>query len=309
MSEHQESLKQVVARIEASFVKIKSYSEQADQFRISAGKQLVELQARIETGEAGKSVKWWAWYAEHFKNRTRRDAQKVMALARADDPDAAAEKERTKNREAKAAQRRRVASGAPQPEDTSDSQPRWTEEDYAAQIVRDVEREIANLDGEVADLDLLRELILQKLTFAFKGGESAEESAEARKAAYGEMERAEKAAAASPSPEPAPAKKRGRPPGSKNKPKEAAPAPEPEESPKPAPTGNDVDTEATAEARKWLLPRPSQRRRRTTAAFPGFCGAIRPSSRCNHEHRTLYGHATCRTPHARREIRLLLILS
>lgn len=252
MSEHQESLKQVVARIEASFVKIKSYSEKADQFRISAGKQFVELQARIETGEAGKSVKWWAWYAEHFKNRTRRDAQKVMALARADDPDAAAEKERTKNCEAKPAQRRRVASGAPQPGDTSDSQSRWTEEDYAAQIVRDVEREIANLDGEVADLDLLSELILQKLTFAFKGGESAEELAEARKAAYEEMEGAEEVAAASPSPEPAPAKKRGRPPGSKNKHKEAAPAPT-EESPKPAPSaeeGNSVDTDKSAEAMK-----------------------------------------------------------
>ena len=77
MSEHQESLKQVVARIEASFVKIKSYGDKVDQFRISAGKQLVELQARIEAGEAGKSVKWWAWYAENFKNRTRRDAQRA----------------------------------------------------------------------------------------------------------------------------------------------------------------------------------------------------------------------------------------
>ena len=48
MSDHQESLKQVVAQIEASFVKIKTYGEKVDQFRISAGKQLVELQARIE---------------------------------------------------------------------------------------------------------------------------------------------------------------------------------------------------------------------------------------------------------------------
>jgi hypothetical protein len=150
-----------------------------------------------------------------------------MALARADDPDAAAEEERTKNREAKSAQRRRVANGAPQPEDTSDSQPRLTEVGYAAQIVRDVEREIVNLEGEVADLDLLRELILEKLTFAFKGGESAEQSGPAIES----------------SPEPAPA--RNRPRGSKNKPKEAA-APTPE----PARAGNDVDTDATAEKRK-----------------------------------------------------------
>ena len=105
MSDHQETLKQVVARIEASFVKIESYGKKVDNFRISAGKQLVELQARIEAGEAGKGVKWWSWYAENFKSRTKRDAQKVMALAKADDPEAAAEEERTKAREGMAAHR------------------------------------------------------------------------------------------------------------------------------------------------------------------------------------------------------------
>jgi hypothetical protein len=90
----------------------------------------------------------------------------------------------------------------------------WTEEDYAAQIARDVEAEIANLEGEVADLDLVRELVLQKLTFAFKGDAT---------------------------PEPAPAKKRGRPRGSPNKLKEAAPL-------EPAPaTGNEGNPEAEAE--------------------------------------------------------------
>ena len=106
MSEHQESLDQAVRRIEASFAKIKTYVEKieqnnkkADEFRISAGKQLVELKARIEGGEAGTGVKWWRWYADHFKNRTRRDASRVMALARSDDPEGAAEEERTKARE------------------------------------------------------------------------------------------------------------------------------------------------------------------------------------------------------------------
>jgi hypothetical protein len=141
MSDHQETIKQVVARIEASFAKVAQYSEKVDQFRISAGKQLVELKARIEAGEAGKGVRWWTWYAENFTKRTRRDAQKVMALANADDPEAAAAEERSKNREAKAAQRKREASGTLQPADTSDGQTRWTEEDYAAQIVRDVECE------------------------------------------------------------------------------------------------------------------------------------------------------------------------
>ena len=236
MSDHQENLKQVVARIEASFAKIETYGKKVDDFRISAGKQLVELKARIDAGEAGKNVKWWAWYAENFKNRSRRDASKVMALARSDDPEAAAEEERAKNRAAVAAHRKRAGEAEPQPGGTTYSKSqeyRLTEDDYAAQIVRDVEAEIANLENVVDDPNLLRELTLQKLALAFKDGEGVERSA----------------AAIESSPEPAPAKKRGRPPGSKNKPKEA-PAPEPEESPKPAPTGNDVDTEATAEKRK-----------------------------------------------------------
>jgi hypothetical protein len=86
MSDHQESLKQVVARIEAPFVKIKTYGEKADQYRISAGKQLVELQARIAAGEAGKGVKWWVWHAANFKNRSRRDAQRVMAAGKVGRP-------------------------------------------------------------------------------------------------------------------------------------------------------------------------------------------------------------------------------
>jgi hypothetical protein len=240
MSEHQESLRQVVARIEASFVKIQSYGEKVDQFRISAGKQLVELQARIEASEAGKSVKWWTWYAENFKNRTRRDAQRVMALARADNPEEAAEEERAKNRAAVAAHRKRAAEAEPQPGGATYSKSReyrLTEDDYAAQIVRDVEAEIANLEGEVDDPDLLRELILQKLTHAFKdkgGGQTAP--------------------AIESSSEPAPAKKRGRPKGSKNKRKDAA-APEPaptQESPQPPPatTGNTIDLEQSAEKMK-----------------------------------------------------------
>jgi hypothetical protein len=223
MSKHQESLKQVVARIEASFVKIKSYGEKVDQFRISAGKQLVELKVRIEAGEAGKGVKWWFWYAENFKNRSRRDAQRVMALANADDPEKAAEEERTKARDGMAAHRERVAATNV----SRDSQPasppkdyRLTEDEHAAQIVRDVEWEIANLDGEGLDLDLVRELVLQKLTFSFKG------------------EVAEKVKDAEP-----PAKRLSRPPGSKNKAKEAG-SPEPAR----APIGNAVDVDDSAAA-------------------------------------------------------------
>jgi hypothetical protein len=187
MSEHQETLDQTVKRIEASFAKIETYSKKVGDHRITAGKLLVELQARIEAGEAGDGVKWWHWYAEHFKNRTRRDATKVMALARSGDPDAAAEEEREKNREAKALQRKREADEQPQPGDTSDSQTQWNEEDIAAAVVRDVEQELAARESD-----------------GFKALYEETETPE-------ETERLEEK------------KRRGRPPGSKNKPKVTEP--------------------------------------------------------------------------------------
>jgi hypothetical protein len=233
MSDHQETLAQVVKRIEVSFDKIKTYGEKVDQYHISAGKQLFELQARIEAGEDGEGVKWWSWYAEHFKNRTRRDAQKVMKLARADDPEAAAEEERTKARDGMAAHRQRVAasnvSRDPQPA-SPPKEYRLTQKEYAEQIVRDVEREIANLDDQGLDLDLVRELILSKLKISFNGGDSAEETAEQRKALYQAMEGSDETP-----------KRRGRPPGSKNKPKE--PTPEPVVESSAAPTDNDTSAD------------------------------------------------------------------
>jgi hypothetical protein len=240
MSDHQETLAQVVKRIEVSFDKIKQHSERTDQFRISAGEQLVELQVRIEAGEAG-SIKWWVWYAANFKNRTRRDAQRVMALARSGNPEEAAEEERAKNRAAVAAHRQRAVEAEPQPGSATYSKSqenRLTEEDYAAQIARDVEAAIAHLEKVVDDPSLLRELILQKLALTFKDGEGVERSA----------------AAIELSPEPAPSKKRGRPPGSKNKPKEAgasepAPATDAPAAPTTTPVGNGVDPEDSAKER------------------------------------------------------------
>jgi hypothetical protein len=63
--------------------------------RLYAGLVLVELRRRVEAGEAGE-VTWWAWYKEHF-TRSRKDAEKLLKLAGAEDPEAAAEAARAKN--------------------------------------------------------------------------------------------------------------------------------------------------------------------------------------------------------------------
>ena len=226
MTDHKETLEQTAKRIEASFAKIEQYGKKADEFRISAGKMLVELQARIDDGEAGKGVKWWSWYAEHFQNRTRRDASKVMALARSDDPEGDLEKERKKAREGMKRLRDKEgmshAGHDPQPgSDEDGDRTNWTIQQHADAIRQLVLREIAELEDVVDEIDVLRDTVLRELTFALTP--PAKEVEPAKEIGL-ELDE--------------PPKKKGRPTGSKNKPKEFEAA------------GNTGDAEAEAEAQK-----------------------------------------------------------
>jgi hypothetical protein len=81
--------------------------------RIRAAARLNDLRKRIEDGEAGEGVNWWEWYESKFV-RSRKDAEKVMALARSDDPEGAIEQERAKQRErdrAKASRKKAESCG------------------------------------------------------------------------------------------------------------------------------------------------------------------------------------------------------
>jgi hypothetical protein len=62
---------------------------------LRAGVELIAVRKRIPHGQ------WEAWCADNI-HRSMRDIQKMMALAGAADPEAAAEEERAKNREARA---------------------------------------------------------------------------------------------------------------------------------------------------------------------------------------------------------------
>jgi hypothetical protein len=85
--------------------------------RIRAGQLLLAPRERIEAGEAG-DIQWWTWYRRNIA-RSRRDGNKVMKLARAADPEAAAEAECAKNREAKSRERQRAGSDV-SPDDDDD---------------------------------------------------------------------------------------------------------------------------------------------------------------------------------------------
>jgi hypothetical protein len=62
--------------------------------RLDAGRMLRSLRCRVEAGGEG----WWKWQKGKF-DRSRKDIEKLMRLAGAEDPEAAAEQEQRQARE------------------------------------------------------------------------------------------------------------------------------------------------------------------------------------------------------------------
>jgi hypothetical protein len=75
---------------------IKACLQKSEDYRITAGKKLLEAQERVQRGEAG-AVTWTAWVKANI-HRSMRDVQKCMALAKSDDPKHALEHERAARR-------------------------------------------------------------------------------------------------------------------------------------------------------------------------------------------------------------------
>lgn len=93
--ETSESLADLIEQINEAF-------REVDSSRVRAGLLLIEARTCVEA--AGQ--RWTKWVAANIE-RSMRDVQRCMKLARADDPAAAAEAERAKNRTAVAAHRAR----------------------------------------------------------------------------------------------------------------------------------------------------------------------------------------------------------
>jgi hypothetical protein len=87
------SLDNVVAEVNRQLARAEDATQRADGYRLEAGKLLRFLRHQVEQGLAGENVSWWEWYAPKF-TRSRKDAEKLMRLAGAENPDAAIEAER-----------------------------------------------------------------------------------------------------------------------------------------------------------------------------------------------------------------------
>ena len=213
---------------------VQSNAKTMMEHAIVAGELLAKAKKKVGHG------KWAEWVQENckFSARTASDYmrmaehKKQIGRASADSICGALKtlaKPKPEKKEARLVETPPLP-GEPAPKPWTEER-RWTEEDHAAQIVRDVEASINELRDDVDDIDLLRELVLQKLTFALQPEKPPTEET---------------------------AKRRGRPPGAKNKPKEPANA-DPYAAMKafggtPMPVeGNGVDPDASAEARKAMF--------------------------------------------------------
>ena len=77
--------------------KIKACLLRADNQRITAGQLLIEARERVTAGEAG-NMGWQTWCLANI-DRSYRNVQRLITVAKADDPQAALEKDRATARE------------------------------------------------------------------------------------------------------------------------------------------------------------------------------------------------------------------
>jgi hypothetical protein len=102
------SLDEAVRAIHLKFDEAIKADIKAHKARIATGQLLLDLRRRIESGEAGADVEWWPWYESKFV-RSRKDAERLMRIASAEDPEAALIGEREKTRIAVAKHREKKA--------------------------------------------------------------------------------------------------------------------------------------------------------------------------------------------------------
>jgi hypothetical protein len=67
---------------------------------LETGRLLLQLKQCVDAGEVGELAIWWEWYADNFpKGRSQSDAQRLIAMASAPDPETAEQEARAKNRQ------------------------------------------------------------------------------------------------------------------------------------------------------------------------------------------------------------------
>jgi hypothetical protein len=115
--QHLYSLEELVVQINGHIYDANHAYARGNKLRLKAALKLLELRRRVEAGEAG-DVTWWAWFEAqtHLLLRGRKDAEKLLKIAAAEDPEQAfdEEQERVRLAVAKNRERRLVTSNDPE---------------------------------------------------------------------------------------------------------------------------------------------------------------------------------------------------
>ena len=127
---------EVVIEIRGHFNDADTLQARADKHRLQAGQKLVSLRQRIEAGEEG-AVAWGDWFERQGMGRGRKDCERLMQIASAEDPEAALLEEREKTRLAVAKHREKkrdmelTVSSKPLQVEAPDDEP----EDYRLEFI------------------------------------------------------------------------------------------------------------------------------------------------------------------------------
>src|SRR5262245_52365929 len=90
--QHRYTIDELVTQIRGHVYDAKTLIGRANRHRVQAGQKLVEIRTRVEAGEVGE-ISWWDWFEQSKLGHSRSDAEKLLRLAAADDPDQAADDE------------------------------------------------------------------------------------------------------------------------------------------------------------------------------------------------------------------------
>ena len=89
---HQWSLEELTKRFHRKVDEGRRLHEKMNDLQLKLGQMLLEMRQRVESGETGDlaAVDWWGWYSDAVPHVSRGQAERWMAIAAAQDPQAAA---------------------------------------------------------------------------------------------------------------------------------------------------------------------------------------------------------------------------
>jgi hypothetical protein len=96
--QHRYTAKELAEQIRGHMYDALTHQAKYNNHRLQAGQKLLQLRERIKSGEEGNGIEWWSWCETNIE-RSRKDCERLIRFAKAEDPEAALEEDNAKARE------------------------------------------------------------------------------------------------------------------------------------------------------------------------------------------------------------------